>query len=88
MPGSDRWISTFLEAMAAEHGAARNTLLSYGRDLKDFAAWLEPRKLAFDTLQRGDIESYLVDCEAQGLSAATRARRLSSVRQMFRFALE
>ncbi|MFY8147079.1 MAG: site-specific integrase, partial [Rhodobacter sp.] len=39
----DRWISSFLEALAAEQGAARNTLLAYGRDLKDFAAWLDRR---------------------------------------------
>jgi integrase/recombinase XerD len=83
---ADRWISTFLQAMAAENGAARNTLLSYGRDLKDFAAWAEARRTGFDTAERGDIEAYLVACEAQGLSKATRARRLSSLRQMFRFA--
>jgi integrase/recombinase XerD len=40
---SARWISTFLEAQAAELGAATNTLLAYGRDLKDFADWLEGR---------------------------------------------
>ena len=35
------WISNFLDAQAADLGAARNTLLAYGRDLKDFLAWLE-----------------------------------------------
>ena len=85
---SDRWISTFLEAMAAEHGAARNTLLSYGRDLTDFAAWIEARKGDLEAAARADVESYLIFCEAQGLSKATRARRLSSIRQMFRFAHE
>lgn len=87
-PPAAHWISTFLEAMAAEHGAARNTLLSYGRDLKDFAGWLLARKAAFETATRGDVESYLVACDAQGLSKATRARRLSSVRQLYRFAHE
>jgi integrase/recombinase XerD len=38
-----RWISAFLEAQAAELGAATNTLLAYGRDLKDFADWLDGR---------------------------------------------
>lgn len=33
-------IATFLDAQAAEAGAARNTILSYGRDLADFADWL------------------------------------------------
>jgi integrase/recombinase XerD len=36
-------ISNFLDAQAAELGASRNTLLAYGRDLKDFAGWLAGR---------------------------------------------
>jgi integrase/recombinase XerD len=43
-PGSDSdWISAFLEAQAAERGAAQNTLLAYGRDLKDAMGWLARR---------------------------------------------
>ena len=34
------WVQTFLEARAAEMGAAQNTLNAYGRDLKDFTGWL------------------------------------------------
>jgi integrase/recombinase XerD len=34
------------------------------------------------------VEDYLVHCDAQGLSKATRARRLSSIRQLFRFAFD
>ncbi len=86
--GADRWISTFLEAQAAEHGAARNTLLSYGRDLKSFASWIEAQKSGFGSVSRTQVEAYLISCEARGLSKATRARRLSSLRQMFRFAHE
>ena len=80
------WISAFLEAHAAELDAARNTQLAYGRDLKDFADWLDHRGVAFDKVTRDDVESYLVSCDASGLSKATRARRLSSIRQMYRFA--
>ncbi|HRO15517.1 MAG TPA: recombinase XerD, partial [Paracoccus sp. (in: a-proteobacteria)] len=32
-----RRISAFLDAQAAEAGAAHNTLLAYGRDLRDLA---------------------------------------------------
>ena len=42
-PEVGRWISTFLDARAAELGAARNTQLAYGRDLLDFADWLARR---------------------------------------------
>ena len=84
----DRWISTFLEAAAAERDAARNTRLAYGRDLKDFAGWLARRGGDFAGVGRAEVEQYLVFCDAQGLSKSTRARRLSAIRQMFRFAFE
>jgi integrase/recombinase XerD len=85
---ASRWISTFLDARSAELGASRNTQLAYGRDLLDFADWLERRGLDFARADRGSVEDYLVHCDAQGLSKATRARRLSSIRQLFRFAFE
>lgn len=84
---SDRHrLQAFLEALSAETGAARNTLLAYGRDLRDFADWLERRGHALLTADRAAIEAYLVGLEAAGLSQATRARRLSAIRQFCRFA--
>ncbi|MFC0200318.1 site-specific tyrosine recombinase XerD [Paracoccus rhizosphaerae] len=81
-------ISAFLDAQAAEAGAARNTLLAYGRDLRDLSDWLSARGLALAGLTRDQVEDYLTFCDAQGLSRATRARRLSAIRQFTRFALE
>jgi integrase/recombinase XerD len=86
--GMERWISTFLQAQAAELDAARNTQLAYGRDLLDFAGWLARQSSDFTSATKDQIEAYLVFCAAQGLSVATRARRLSAIRQLFRFALE
>ncbi|KIC39159.1 site-specific tyrosine recombinase XerD [Leisingera sp. ANG-M7] len=83
-----QWISTFLDAQAAETGASQNTLLAYGRDLKDLTAWLEHRKLSFLTATQDDVEAYLINCDAQGLARSTRARRLSAVKQIYRFAFE
>jgi integrase/recombinase XerD len=83
-----RWISAFLEARAAEAGAAWNTRLAYGRDLADFAGWLEARGQDLATADRPAVEAYLVACDAQGLARATRARRLASIRQLYRFAVE
>lgn len=81
-------ISTFLDAQAAELDAAKNTLLAYARDLKDFSGWLDRQELDWQAVERKDIEAYLIFCDAQGLSRATRARRLSAIRQFFRFAFE
>lgn len=82
----EQWISTFLEAQAAEADAARNTRLAYGRDLLDFAGWLTGHAQDFASVAREGVEDYIIWCEAQGLAKATRARRLSAIRQLFRFA--
>ncbi|MBM9595585.1 tyrosine recombinase [Roseitranquillus sediminis] len=81
-------IDAFLEAQAAELGAAHNTRLAYARDLRHFADWLDEHGSSFATAQRDTIESYLIDCDRLGLSRATRARRLSAIRQFYRFAFE
>lgn len=82
------WISAFLEAQVAELGASENTRMAYARDLRDFTEWLEKAEVNFETVTRDQIESYLIDCEAEGLARSTRARRLSSIKQLFRFAFE
>lgn len=87
-PQETQWISTFLEAQAAELGAATNTLLAYGRDLKDFAAWLSQAGSGFETASQNTIETYLINCDELGLSQATRARRLSAIKQLYRFGFD
>jgi len=82
------WISSFLEAQAAELGAATNTQLAYGRDLKDFDGWLARKSCDFAVAGRDDVEAYLIFCDAQGLAKSTRARRLSAIKQLYRFAFE
>ena len=81
-------IATFLEAQAAELDASENTRLAYARDLKDFASWAKRKNLALLSADQTAIESYLVDLDAAGLARTTRARRLSAIRQFFRFAFE
>jgi integrase/recombinase XerD len=75
-------IDAFLEAMLAERGAAANTISAYRRDLEDFAAHAGPGFAASD---RAGLERYLSALDAAGLSRATRARRLSALRQFFGF---
>lgn len=82
------WISAFLEARAAELGAAQNTLAAYARDLSDFTAWLERAGNSLAGASQRDIEAYLVALDARGLATATRARRLSAIRQFYAFCFE
>jgi integrase/recombinase XerD len=86
---SDRhWIAAFLDAQAAERGAATNTQLAYARDLADFTDWLSGRGSSLSAAQKVDVEDYLVHCDAQGLAKSTRARRLSAIKQLYRFCFE
>lgn len=82
------WIAQFLEAQAAELGASENTLAAYEHDLTGFADWLDSKQRDFENAGQDDVESFLIDCEAQGLAKSTRARRLSAIRQLYRFAFE
>jgi len=75
----------FLEMLAAERGAAANTLTAYARDLDEFGQFIAPKGLG--TADTGDIRDYLGSLAARGLSARTQARRLSALRQFHRFLL-
>lgn len=75
-------VDGFLDALAAERGAAANTLAAYRRDLEDFASFAGA---AFHEADRPLIEAYLADLATRGLSRATRARRLSALKGFFGF---
>lgn len=71
--------------LAAERGAARNTLLAYRADLEDAAAFLAARGTPLSAASREELGAYLESLAAAGLSARTAARRLSALRQFHLF---
>ncbi len=77
----------FLEMMAAERGAAANTLDAYRRDLADAAAFLKRRGRALPDASTADLRAFLKALSGQGMTPRTAARRLSALRQFFRFLL-
>ncbi|QBY00469.1 tyrosine recombinase [Rhodophyticola sp. CCM32] len=87
-PPDSHWLRAFIEAQAAELNAAQNTQLAYSHDLMDFSAFLDTRNSSFAQAARADIDAYLMALDANGMARATRARRLSSIRQLYRFAYE
>ncbi len=84
---SEGWTDAFLEMMAVERAAARNTLTAYGKDLADASAWLAARGRDLSTASTEDVEAYFANLGAIGLSPATAARRRAAVRQFYRFVL-
>lgn len=80
-----RQLDAFLDMLAAERGAARNTQDAYRRDLSDYIA-----HLAASGVDPGDVDSdglrgYIGALSTRGLSAATVARRISALRQFHKF---
>ncbi len=78
-------IEAFLEMLAAERGAADNTLAGYRRDLDDFSGFLMARGRSAVDAVTDDIEAYLADLAGRGYAPSSQARRLSALRQFFRF---
>ncbi|WP_029062593.1 site-specific tyrosine recombinase XerD [Labrenzia sp. DG1229] len=76
-------LENFLEMLAAERGAADNTLDGYRRDLEDFSGFLGGKKIA--NAQSSDVSAYLSDLTRRGFAATSQARRLSALKQFFKF---
>ena len=83
----DRHVEAFLEMLAAERGAARNTVLAYQADLDDFAAFAAARGRKPAGCDATTLQSYMAGLQRAGLAARTAARRLSALRQFHRFLL-
>jgi integrase/recombinase XerD len=81
------WAEAFLEMMAVERAAARNTLTAYGKDLGDASGFLAGRGRDLANASAEDVEAYFAALGARGLSPATAARRRAAVRQFYRFVL-
>ena len=83
----DRHLEAFLEMMAAERGAARNTLAAYRADLEDLGAFLAAREEGLTAARPESLRAYLASLGAQGLAPRTQARRLAAIRQFHKFLL-
>lgn len=80
-----RRVEAFLEMLAAERGAARLTLAAYRNDLADLAGFLAARSVPLDGADAAALHDYLAAMATRRLMPRTLARRLSAMRQFFRF---
>jgi integrase/recombinase XerD len=71
----------FLEMLASERGVSANTLAAYRRDLDDFRQ--ATGRLA--SAEANEVRRYLAALSGRGLAASSQARRLSALRQFFKF---
>lgn len=87
MSTEEQTIEMFLEMQCAERGAAANTISAYRRDLEDFRNFLRRRDKPIAAAAPADISAYVAEASATGLKATSLARRLSAVRQLYKFLL-
>jgi integrase/recombinase XerD len=80
-------LEAFLEMLAAERGAARLTLTAYRNDLLDLSAFLASRGAVLDRAEAASLHDYLAAAATRRLAPRTLARRLSAIRQFYRFLL-
>ena len=72
--------------MTLERGLSGNSVSAYCSDLRDFAVWLEKHgRQDYGAVNRDDILSYLGDLKDNGMEPATLARRLVSIKMLFRY---
>ena len=88
MARSSRHFDSFLEMLSAERGLAQNSLLAYRNDLADFSGFLTGRNENPETIGTDALRLYMQGLSDQGMTASTAARRLSALRQFFKFLVQ
>src|SRR5471032_3028818 len=78
-------VELFLDMQAAERGAGENTLSAYRNDLADLVAHLRAQGDSIAALTTDSLRKFLGSLAERGFKASSLARRLSAVRQLYRF---
>ena len=75
----------YLDYLAVEKGLAKNSLLSYARDLRGLGRWLAERDVDVENVERSHLTRYFQSLRTGGISARSVARALAGIRGFFRF---
>src|SRR5581483_4432444 len=73
--------------LTAERGAASHTVDAYARDLSEFLAFLAAKGKTAGNASAEHLRAFLAALAKKGLAPTSRARKLSAIRQFFRFLL-
>jgi integrase/recombinase XerD len=84
-PSNETLIELYLDMLAAERGASQNTLDAYRRDLTSLAADLDSANREIATAASEDLRAHLRRLATRGAAPTSVARRLSAIRQLYRF---
>jgi integrase/recombinase XerD len=84
-PPSSDLVVAYLQHLEVERRVAANTLDAYRRDLRRFEAFARSRERTIDGMGRGDLEGFVRDTMASGLSPTSTARLVATLRGFYRF---
>jgi len=80
------WVGQWLDWLRTERGYEHNTLSAYQRDLDIFISFLTAEQISCEQLSRQDFRAFLAEQQEKQLARTTLARRVSSIRNFYRFA--
>jgi len=81
-------IDEYLNFMAVEKGASRNTIDGYSRDLNRYAVFVEERGVVeISGIETEDVIAYLASLHGEGLAANSVNRALAAIRGFYRYLL-
>lgn len=81
----DSYLIAFLDMLAAERGAASNTIEAYGSDLDGFLQYLTEAGVTPLAAATQHIQGYIAMMANAGQASTSRSRRLSAIKQYYRF---
>jgi len=84
----DQLLDSFLTYLTVEKGLSKNTLESYGRDVRKFVLYLEENKISsVQNIKYENILDFLSHFRKQGFSDTTTVRSIVSIKQFFKYLL-
>ncbi len=86
-PDNARLLASFLDYLKVEKGLAALSIAAYGHDLKQFADFLERRKRELAGARQRDVREFLEELQANAMDARSVGRKLSALRQFYRYLL-
>ena len=80
-------LASFLDYLKVEKGLAPLSIAAYGRDLQQFTEFLERRKRGLASARQREVREFLEELQANAMDARSVGRKLSALRQFYRYLL-
>lgn len=81
-------IDAFLEYLVSERSAPENTIAAYSNDLRCFLTWTAEKDLEYRHITATHLREFTSQSKLSGLKTTSINRRLTAIRQFYRFLLQ